>query len=450
MYLAPMKTILVLGAGRSCSSLIKRLLDRAEDCNWQVVVGDINGEVAANKVGGHPRGEAFTLSATDNVERDRRIAESDLVMSMVPAFLHVSVAKAAIAAGVPVITPSYVSPEMQALDAEAREAGVLILNEIGLDPGLDHMSAMQVIDGIKEKGGVMIGFESYCGGLVAPESDDNPWHYKISWNPRNVVLAGQGGSATFKDAGRIKLEPPHRVFRRLRPVEVDGRLYKGYPNRDSLSYMKTYGLEDVETLIRGTLRADGFCRSWDILVQMGMVRDDVVLSWPEGVSWSEWTRSFLPASTAAMTVSDAINKTVVSDHETNERLEWMGLFDTESGPSRVVGTPAQIIQDLIEEKWELRDGDRDMIVMWHRFEFEMDGKRQEITSEVALEGVDQTFTAMSDTVGLPMALAAEHMIDGPGFGRTGVDVPVSPVYYEPLLKKLEELGISFTEKHRYV
>lgn len=440
-----MKSILVLGAGRSCSTLISRLLERSVECGWKVVVGDIDLSVAQQKVSGHERGESFQLSTSDNQERDKRICEADLVMSMVPAFLHASVAKVAISAGVPVVTPSYLNEEMMELDEAAKEAGVLVLNEIGLDPGIDHMSAMKVIDEIKADGGVMKGFESYCGGLVAEESDNNPWHYKISWNPRNIVLAGQGGSATFKDAGRVKLEPPHRVFRRLRAIEVEGQLYKGYPNRDSLAYEDIYNLPDMETLIRGTLRVDGFCRSWDILVQLGMVRDDAKLVWPKGISWSEWTRSFLPSKTAGMTVSDAINSTVISDHETNERLEWLGLFDTEVGPEMTEGTPAEIIEALLVKKWALEDGDRDMIVMWHRFEFEKAGKRYAKTSEFFLEGRGSIYTAMSDTVGLPMAIAAEHMLVGGGFGTVGVQIPVTSNYYDVVLPKLEEFGVVFKE-----
>ena len=440
-----MKSILVLGAGRSCSTLISRLLERSVECGWKVVVGDIDLSVAQQKVSGHERGESFQLSTSDNQERDKRICEADLVMSMVPAFLHASVAKVAISAGVPVVTPSYLNEEMMKLDEAAKEAGVLVLNEIGLDPGIDHMSAMKVIDEIKADGGVMKGFESYCGGLVAEESDNNPWHYKISWNPRNIVLAGQGGSATFKDAGRVKLEPPHRVFRRLRAIEVEGQLYKGYPNRDSLAYEDIYNLPDMETLIRGTLRVDGFCRSWDILVQLGMVRDDAKLVWPKGISWSEWTRSFLPSKTAGMTVSDAINSTVISDHETNERLEWLGLFDAEVGPEMTEGTPAEIIEALLVKKWALEDGDRDMIVMWHRFEFEKAGKRYAKTSEFFLEGRGSIYTAMSDTVGLPMAIAAEHMLVGGGFGTVGVQIPVTSNYYDVVLPKLEEFGVVFKE-----
>lgn len=450
MYLATMKSILVLGAGRSSSSLIRRLLERAVECDWKVVVGDVDLNVAKSKVGGHERGEAFELSSENNDERDRRISESNLVLSMVPAFLHTSVARVAIANGVPVITPSYVSPEMKALDKEAKEAGVLVLNEIGLDPGIDHMSAMKVIDEIQSDGGKLIGFESYCGGLVAPDSDDNPWHYKISWNPRNVVLAGQGGSATFKEDGVVKLEPPSRVFQKLRTVEVNGRMYMGYPNRDSLSYQKTYGLKGIDTLIRGTLRGEGYCESWDLLVRLGLVSDDVKLSWEEGVSWNDWTKTFVPAGVEGGSVKAQAQNMLNASDEDMGRLEWLGLFDEDHGPTMLQGTPAQILQTLIEQKWELAEGDRDLIVMWHRFEFEKDGKLQEITSELYLEGVDQTFTGMSDTVGLPMALAAEHMLVGPGFGDIGVKVPVTPNYYNPLLKQLDELGITFIEKHRYV
>lgn len=445
-----MKSILVLGAGRSSSTLIKHLLNRAEELDWKVVVGDIDLATAKSKVGGHARGEAFELSAVDNVERDRRIAAADIVMSMVPAFLHASVAKVAIANGVNMITPSYVSPEMQGLDEEAKKAGVLVLNEIGLDPGIDHMSAMRVIDQLKSEGAIIMGFESYCGGLVAPDSDNNPWHYKISWNPRNVVLAGQGGSATFKEEGRVKMEPTHRVFKKLREVKVGGREYMGYPNRDSLAYTDIYGLKDVDTLIRGTLRGEGYCEAWDVLVQLGMVNDDAILKISSDMSWHDWTLTFLPASGSGKPIENRIVDATDCTSRDIERIKWLGLLDHKSRPSRTEGTPAEYIQDLIEEKWKLESDDRDMIVMWHRFEFVKDGVKQEITSELALEGADQTYTAMSDTVGLPMALAAEHILEGPGFGRTGVDIPVTPEYYEPMLNELEKLGIAFTENHRNV
>lgn len=439
------KVILVLGAGRSSSSLIAHLLTQCSTENWEIHVGDLDGQAAKDKVAGHAHGHAFRMFADDKSDRDRRIAEADLVVSMLPAFMHVEVARVAIASGVHVLTPSYVSPEMKALDADARAAGVLVLNEMGLDPGLDHMSAMKIIDEIRAEGGLMMGFASYCGGLVAPASDDNPWHYKLSWNPRNVVLAGQGGSATFLDQGRIRVVPPHRTFQALTPIEVDGRAYDGYPNRDSLGYREMYGLQDVQTLVRGTLRSAGYCQAWDVLVQLGMVRDDATLTWPEGISWADWTRTFLPASLEHVpSVREALAEATQTTEASLAKLEWLGLFDGDNGPSSIHGTPAQIIEGLVTQKWVLRPEDRDMIVMWHRFDYERNGERKAKTSSLCLEGKNSTFTAMSDTVGLPMALAVKPMLEGT-FGTTGVEVPMSHVYYAPLLEGLKGLGICFVE-----
>ena len=444
--MAEQKVILVLGAGRSSSSLIAHLLKEASQEDWKVEVGDIDLSAAQSKVGDHSCGEAFELSSTDTTERNQRIGRADLVISMLPAFMHVEVAEVAIAAGVHVITPSYVSPEMKALHGKAKQAGVLVLNELGLDPGLDHMSAMQVIDGIRNQGGRLVSFESYCGGLVAPGSDDNPWHYKLSWNPRNVVLAGQGGAATFLEKGRVRVIPPHRTFQSLTSIEVEGRGYDGYPNRDSLSYLELYGLEGVETLVRGTLRSSGFCQAWDVLVQLGMVRDDVVLSWHDGITWAEWTRTFIPSSVeVGQSIRDAVKNLTGAEHDQLDRLEWLGLFDSSSGPHHSSGTPAQIIERLVTEKWKLQPNDKDMIVMWHRFEYDLDGVRRAKTSSLCLEGKDNVLTAMSDTVGLPMALAVKPILQG-DFGTSGVDVPMSATYYDPLLKGLGKLGIRFVEQ----
>lgn len=440
------KLILILGAGRSSSSLIRHLLSMSEAENWTVHVGDLDVDVARQKVANHPRGEAFAMSATDQGDRDRRIREADLVISMLPAFMHPEVASVAIEAGVHVLTPSYISPEMKALDAKARAAGVLVLNEMGLDPGIDHMSAMKVIDEVRAEGGVMTGFASYCGGLVAPESDDNPWHYKLSWNPRNVVLAGQGGAASFLEGGTVRVVPPHRTFQNLTSIEVEGRMYDGYPNRDSLSYKSLYGLDNVETLVRGTLRGEGFCEAWDALVQMGMVRDDVTLTWAEGISWADWTRSFLPASLdGASTLRGAVAAWTGATEDSLDLLEWLGLFDAVNGPSMATGTPAQVIERLVTEAWKLGAVDRDMIVMWHRFDFTVNGEAKAKTSSLCLEGKDSVFTAMSDTVGLPMALAAKPMLEG-GWGLVGVHAPMMSTVYDPILQGLEDLGISFVER----
>lgn len=439
--------ILILGAGRSSSSLIDHLLSRSEPNGWHVQLGDLNYDLAAEKIGDHPCGEAFALDADDVSARDARIQSADLVISMVPAFLHAAIAAVAIKAGKPVITPSYINSEMQALDALARSKGVLVLNEVGLDPGIDHLSAMQILDQIRSEGGTVKAFESYCGGLIAPDSDTNPWHYKFSWNPRNVVLAGQGGSATFIDGGKERLVAPHRAFHHVRRMEIHGAVYEGYPNRDSLAYVERYGLENVETLIRGTLRGDGFCEAWDALVQLGVVRDDAVMSWPLGVSWSQWLRTFLPADQKALALRDVVQTLTGVSESAMDRLDWLGLFDEKSGPVLLHGTPAQVMQVLLESKWELQPSDRDMVIMWHRFEYEKEGKRHEITSSLKLEGRNSIFTAMSDTVGWPMAIAAEAILKK-RIRRIGVEAPLHADYYNLLLPELASMGVRFHESHR--
>ena len=360
--------------------------------------------------------------------------------------MHPEVARVAIEAGVHVLTPSYVSDDMQALDAQAKEKGVLVLNEMGLDPGIDHMSAMQVIDEIREAGGTMVSFASYCGGLVAPASDDNPWHYKLSWNPRNVVLAGQGrrGHVLGPRSGA------HGAAAQNLP-SVDARgggrpSLRRIPERDSLGYQELYGLQGIQSLVRGTLRGEGYCQAWDVLVQLGMVRDDVRLTWPAGTTWAGWTRTFLPANLDAVTdVREAVAHATGASDEALDKMAWLGLFDDDHGPEGLEGTPAQIVEALVTVKWVLGADDRDMIVMWHKFEYDLHGERKAKTSSLSLEGKDSTFTAMSDTVGLPMALAVKPMLEG-AFGTTGVDVPMSRTYYEPLLAGLAELGIVFEER----
>ncbi|MDA0912744.1 MAG: saccharopine dehydrogenase NADP-binding domain-containing protein [Bacteroidetes bacterium] len=439
--------ILILGAGRSSSSLISELLNRSEANHWQVFVGDVDLDTARVKCGDHPSAVPFRIDPQDATERNEHIASSDLVISMLPAFLHPEIARVAIDAGVSVITPSYLSEEMSALHEDAIRADVLVLNEIGLDPGIDHLSAKLIMDRIESEGGVIEEFESYCGGLIAPESDDNPWHYKFSWNPRNVVLAGQGGAATFLSGGKTRLVPPHRTFQNPTLIEVDGLEFEGYPNRDSISYESIYGLKGVKTLIRGTLRGKGYCAGWDSLIQLGCVRDDVSLNWPSGISWADWMRTFIPSELMNLTIRDGLRELLSLDAPTLDRLEWLGLFDETSGPKKLQGTPAQILQSLLEERWKLQPNDRDMIVMWHRFNYLLKGERHEIISSFRLEGRDAVYTGMSDTVGWPIAIAAEAFMQG-RFSQRGVCIPLEESFYSVIMPKLEAMGIRFSESHR--
>lgn len=449
------KRILVLGAGRSSSTLIRNLLRFSSAEGYSVRVGDLDESLAQSKIegvvgeGGAPvNASAFRLDADDAAARKAEISAADIVVSMLPAFMHPAVMADAIEAGCHAITPSYVSPEMAILGEEAASKGVMLINELGLDPGIDHMSAMAAIDEIRDAGGRMTSFESYTGGLVARESDDNPWHYKFTWNPRNVILAGQGGSATYLKNGGVELCPPHRLFQEVTRVEVPGRgFFEGYANRDSLGYADIYGLEGVDTLVRGTLRGPGFCAGWDVIFQLGMNRADAEVKWPVGMTWLQFTAAFVPGcgpTSTASEVAAAVTLMTGCKPETMEKLEWLGLF--EENPIGVKeGSPADVLQDLLEKKWALSETDIDLIVMWHRFKFiDQDGTPRVKRSWLALRGEDYLHTAMSKTVGLPLALAARHIVRG-DWNFSGLIMPTEQRIYKPLLAVLKEEGVGFTE-----
>jgi saccharopine dehydrogenase-like NADP-dependent oxidoreductase len=439
-----MKSVLILGAGRSSANLIQYLLDKSVLDGFSVRVGDLELQMAESKIGNHAQASAFALNADDQSVRDAEIAKADLVISMLPAFMHPEVAKACLHFGKNLITPSYVSDEMLALDAEAKSKGLLFLNEMGVDPGIDHMSAMQIIHHLQHQGFSIESFESFTGGLIAPESDNNPWHYKITWNPRNVVLAGYGGTARFEQDGAMKFIPYHKLFERLTEIEVEpyGK-FDGYANRDSLKYKKIYGLENIPTLYRGTLRKSGFCQAWNALVQVGLTDDSFQLAEPSGMTWKQLTASFLSIPATA-DVKAELKKYTQADDASMLRLEWLGIFD-EKPLGISSGSPAVALQKLIEEKWVLDADDKDMIVMWHRFIAQKGGEKKEVQSSLIVIGDDPIYTAMSKTVGLPIAMAARKVLKNE-FKLTGVHLPIIPELYEPLLAELKEYGVHFQEK----
>lgn len=443
-----MQNILVLGAGLSSSSLIRYLLENASTYNWQVRIVDQNYETVKAKIGSNPHGIALSFNALDRQERLPEIQNADLVISMLPARFHVEVAEDCIHCHKNLITPSYVSPEMRELDQRAKEAGILILNEIGVDPGIDHMSAMKIIDEIKAEGGEVLSFKSYCGGLMSPESDDNPWNYKFTWNPRNVVLAGQGSAAKFIRNGRYKYIPYNQLFTRLDAIEIDGfGTFEGYSNRDSLSYRSIYGIDDIQTIFRGTLRRTGYCEAWNIFVQLGMTDDSYIIDEAENLTARTFLNTYLPYMEDE-SVEDKFDRLYTKGNtELFNKFSWLDLFDD----SKIIGfkdaTPAQLLEKILVQKWTLKPEDKDMLVMYHEFVADFNGTQQKITSSMVNIGENQVYTSMSNTVGLPVAIAAK-MILTEKIKISGVQIPVISEIYEPILEELSTFGIDFIEiKH---
>jgi saccharopine dehydrogenase-like NADP-dependent oxidoreductase len=335
---------------------------------------------------------------------------------------------------------------MQALDAVAKENNIVLMNEIGLDPGIDHMSAMKIMDEIKGKGGKIILFESFCGGLVAPESDNNLWNYKFTWNPRNVVLAGQGGAAKFIQEGKYKYIPYNKLFRRTEFLDVDGfGRFEAYANRDSLKYKEIYGLEDAKTCYRGTIRRVGFSKAWDVFVQLGMTDDTFIVDDSEHMSNREFVNLFLPYHpTDSVEIKFRHQLKIDQDDVIWDKLLELDLFSKTTVSGLKNATPAQMLEKILADKWTLQPNDKDMIVMYHKFGYEINGVEKQIDSTMVCLGDDQTYTAMAKTVGLPVAIAALKILNGE-ITTAGVQLPISKEVYEPILKELKEYGVLFKE-----
>jgi saccharopine dehydrogenase-like NADP-dependent oxidoreductase len=441
-----MKTILILGAGLSASSLIRYLLEHSTQYNWKIRIVDQDISLVTRKINGHVNGIALSFNALDSLERRPEIEKADLVISMLPARFHVDVAKDCIALKTNLITPSYISEEMKELDEQAKAAGIIIMNEIGVDPGIDHMSAMKIIHAIQAKGAIVTSFKSFCGGLMAPESDNNPWNYKFTWNPRNVVLAGQGGASCFIDHNEYKYVPYNRLFGRLYTTEIEGYgEFDGYANRDSLSYRKTYGLETIPTIFRGTLRRPGFCQAWNVFIELGMTDNSYKMENSEFLTPRSFLNAFLPYR-PYRSVEDKFRDFLREDRiDLYDKFDWLGIFDGTTKLDVKDASPAQLLEKLLVGKWVLEPADKDMLVMYHEFEYEFLGEHHSITSSMVNIGEDHTFTSMSNTVGLPVAIASKMILNG-DLTTKGVTLPIQPEVYNPILAELETFNIRFVEK----
>lgn len=441
-----MRNILIIGAGRSASSLIQYLLHKSTVEQLHLTIGDLSLELAQRKTNNHPNATAIALDIHNVSQRQTEIQKADIVISMLPAHMHIDVAKDCVTFRKNMVTASYISDAMQHLDEEAKANNLIFMNEIGLDPGIDHMSAMKVIHEIQDKGGKMVLFESFCGGLVAPESDTNLWNYKFTWAPRNVVLAGQGGAAKFIQEGKYKYIPYNKLFRRTEFLEVEGYgRFEGYANRDSLKYRSVYGLDDILTLYRGTIRRVGYSKAWNMFVQLGMTDDTYVLENSETMSYRDFINSFLPYSpTDSVEIKTRIQLGIEQDDIMWDKLLELDLFN----PNKIIGlknaTPAQILEHILNASWALEPDDKDMIVMYHKFGYELNGEHKQIDSKMVCIGDDQTYTAMAKTVGLPVAMATLHILNGT-IKTPGVQLPIRKEVYEPILKELEDYGVVFKE-----
>lgn len=437
-------TILVLGAGRSSSALISYLLDYASKTGNKVLIGDISGEAAQKQVRNHPSGDAIAFDIGQENQSSEVIARAGIVASLLPAHHHHKVAEMCLHHGKDLVTASYVSDEMRTLDKQAQQRSLTFLNECGLDPGIDHMSAMQIMDRIRKQGGRIESFKSFTGGLIAPETDpENPWRYKFTWNARNVVMAGQS-TAKYIDNGKIKYIPYQQLFLRTTPVAVPGHGdFEGYANRDSLKYRSDYGLDDVRTLLRGTLRYRGFCDAWNVLVQLGCCDDTYRMTAVDKMRHVDFINSFLNDDKRTTEEKLIGQFGLALDGPVMRRLRWSGLLSDELvGISS--GTPAAILEHILNKRWKLKESDKDLVVMWHEIGVEVQGRKKKIEASLVVRGENSQDTAMARTVGLPMGIAVKLIVER-RIKQKGVVIPVTPEFYDPILSELKMQGIELAE-----
>ncbi|MBO9619383.1 MAG: saccharopine dehydrogenase NADP-binding domain-containing protein [Niabella sp.] len=444
-----MKKILLFGAGKSATVLIHYLLAHAATEQWTLTLADINPELAQSKLNNHPAGTAVGIDLSDTAKRQALIKEAAIVISMLPPALHIQVAKDCLLLKKDLLTASYIDEDLLQLKEEIEKNNLLFLCEMGLDPGIDHMSAMRIFDRIRNNGGAITSFRSHCGGLIAPESDNNPWHYKISWNPRNITLAGQAG-AIYKEYNTIKTVVYPDVFRNCATVAapVPGQ-WACYPNRDSLHYIPVYKLESAKTVIRTTLRHIDFCTGWQfvVLAELTNPLDIELINSLKDRSIGEWFTACLNFYTRSTTFNTFLNRYVATKDQTlvTHLFEYLGLFSDEKIPAAAKSS-ADVLQHLLETRLVLSPTDRDMILMIHEIEFINSNKQPEcLSGSLIVTGENALQTAMAKTVGLPLAIAAKLILKG-SITTKGLQIPILKEIYEPVLAELEENGVRFVER----
>ena len=431
------QTILIIGAGKSATVLIQYLQQKAVENDWYVLLADGDEAAAKNKWNNAPNGTALGINIENEIDRQNLVQKADIVVSMLPAQLHFLVAKDCLHFEKPLFTASYVDDNMRSIANEIEAKQLLFLCEMGLDPGIDHMSAMAIIDEIHEKGGKITSFKSHCGGLVAPESDDNPWHYKISWNPRNIILAGKAGAIYLEDGSTVTKNYPE-IFDQAPMVQLPniGNLAY-YPNRNSLSYIDTYQLHGVNNFVRTTLRYPAFCTGWNAIIQLHLT-DETVIELAPNTSVKNWFETHIQQNELEQ-VLIKFNQ----DSSIKAQLEFIGLYESTAIPAQF-NSNASILQWLLEGKWKLDATDKDLVVMLHEIEYSIRDRQFKLDSSMVLKGEDAINTAMATTVGLPLAMGVCAYLKGE-IQMTGLHIPIDARIYQPILKSLAEEGIVFQE-----
>ena len=435
-----MKNILLIGAGRTSITLISYLIKKAEEQNWQITIADQSLKLALEKAGEHRKTRAIKFDVNNTKQRRKELSKADVVVSLLPPDLHVKLVEDCLEYKVHLVTASYVSPEMKKHHESAKKSDVILLNEMGLDPGIDHMDTMRLITQIKDKGGKIFSLKSYGGGLITPESDTNPWGYKISWSPMNVVTAGMA-SARYVKEGKLKIVPYNRLFLDTEIVEVPGvGKFEAYPNRDSIKYRKIYHLHKIPNVYRGSLRKIGFCDAWNGLVKIGLTDNKYIVPESQELTYEQWLSSYLTKKNGT-TTKEAMREflNLSPNSEVMEKLEWLGLL----GDKKIRiknATPADILLDLLIQKWELKKSDRDMVILQTEIEYEIKNKKEKIISSLVVKGEDFDHTAMAKTVGLPLGIGV-NLILNDKIKERGVIIPIHRDIFRPALKELAEYGI---------
>ncbi len=434
------KNIVLFGAGKSATVLIDYLKKKAVEKNWTFTLADNNLELVRSKLEGHPNTRGIRIDIENETERKQLIAGADIVISMMPPFLHYLIAVDCIELNKNLLTASYIDPKIKLLADQIKEKGLLFIYEMGLDPGIDHMSAMKLIHQIKKSGGIISSFKSHCGGLVAPANDDNPWHYKISWNPRNVVLAGKAG-AIYRKNGKVLEEPYETIFESGESVLIDGmKPLTFYPNRDSISYINTYDLKEIQSFIRTTLRYPAFKKGWSKIVAWGLT-DETYRYHTKDLSIA----AFFEMHFQRIGLQNEIVELRKNESDLLNQFRFIGLDDIDTILPMQDATAADILQFILETKLALKKGETDMVVMLHELEYTIHDQCFKTNSSLIAIGENDQHTAMAKTVGLPLGIATVMILEGK-IKETGLQIPIIESIYEPVLAELAKEGIVFIEK----